>query len=273
MIAYKELIEQKLRAFELLQPEFEKSFRFVQDVHGQRRFTTFPINETVHYLHALWVCECKDRLLSVYKNIIRYEGQACLFLLRDWQAGESAEVIAFLQRKLDGMPFAEFTRQIQKVRATHQEEDGMLRRLAHGRQLLLNRGLNLMLAIDAILALSEEDLIREVQAACLSFEHTPLQIERQLVEIEDPVYAYAPHRSLAQRNMQVMNALGVAVMTLPTDLPGDRSWKVQTPKEPLRPFAEHVVTGYLEQISPWYNNHLMRHRFVDPPEQNRGTPV
>ncbi len=66
-LAGKKLAEQKLAAFERLQPEFEASFRFVQEVHGQRRFATFPVAEMVHYLHALWICECKDRLLSVSK--------------------------------------------------------------------------------------------------------------------------------------------------------------------------------------------------------------
>jgi hypothetical protein len=41
------LAEQKLAAFEQLQPEFEASFRFVQEVHGQRRFAAFPVAETV----------------------------------------------------------------------------------------------------------------------------------------------------------------------------------------------------------------------------------
>ncbi len=53
-------------------------------MHG-RRFPAYPVMETVHYLHALWICECKDRLLSVYKNIERYEGCYCLELLRRWQ--------------------------------------------------------------------------------------------------------------------------------------------------------------------------------------------
>jgi len=57
------LAKQKLAAFERLQREFEASFRFVQDVHGQRRYSTFPVKEAVRSLHALWVCECKDRLL------------------------------------------------------------------------------------------------------------------------------------------------------------------------------------------------------------------
>lgn len=265
---YSDLAKHKLQAFERLQPEFEKCFHFVQDVHGQRRFSTFPISETVYYLHALWICECKDRLLSIYKHITRYEGHRCLALLRCWQTGESSEVIAFLQRKLDGMPFADLTRQIQEMSASCQGESGVIRRLKHGRRLLLNRGMTLMQALDAIFALPEERVMQEVQAACDSLGHRPSQIERQLVEMEDPLYAYAPHQSLARRNMLVMNALGVAVMDLPTDQPGDRSWKVLAPKEPLRPFAQHAVAGYIEQLSPWYNN-LMGHRFFDLPEQNR----
>src|SRR5713101_3850694 len=90
------LVNQKLAAFEQLQAEFEVSFHFVQDVHGQRRFLTFPVEHTVRYLHALWICECKDRLLSIYKNIERYEGRHCLELLRDWQEGDTANVVAFV---------------------------------------------------------------------------------------------------------------------------------------------------------------------------------
>ncbi len=41
------LAKQKLQAFELLQPEFEASFYFVQEVHGQRRFSTFPVMQIV----------------------------------------------------------------------------------------------------------------------------------------------------------------------------------------------------------------------------------
>ncbi len=64
-LAGEKLAEQKLAAFGRLQPEFEASFRFIQEVHGQKRCAAFPVTETVHYLHALWICECKDRLLSV----------------------------------------------------------------------------------------------------------------------------------------------------------------------------------------------------------------
>ena len=35
------LAKQKLEAFERIQSEFEASFHFVQEVHGQRRFSSF----------------------------------------------------------------------------------------------------------------------------------------------------------------------------------------------------------------------------------------
>jgi hypothetical protein len=75
------VVAEKLATFEHLQPEFEASFRYIQDVQGQRRFPNFPIDAAVRYLHALWVCNCKDRLLSVPRTIERYEGERCLELL------------------------------------------------------------------------------------------------------------------------------------------------------------------------------------------------
>ncbi|MDQ2905993.1 MAG: hypothetical protein ABI456_00745 [Ktedonobacteraceae bacterium] len=266
------LANQKLAAFELLQSEFEACFRFVQGMHGQQRFATLPVAETVAYLHALWVCERKDRLLSVYKNIRRYEGPLCLSLLQRWQAGETAPVVTFLQRKLDMLPLADITRQIEEAKTARHTGDGLLQRLVHGRLVLLNRGMNLMQALDAIFALPEEDLLREVQSACIQTGHTPSQIEQQLAEVEDPLYAYAPHQLLAQRNMQVMNTLGMNVMMLPADLPGERSWKVSTPTEPMPPFAESVIRGYLELTSPTHNN-LKHHRFVDHPDHSDETPL
>lgn len=271
-LAGETLAKQKLAAFEQLQPEFEASFRFVQEVHGQRRFTAFPVAETVSYLHALWICERKDRLLSIYKNIVRYEGQHCLSLLQRWQEGETEAVVAFLQRKLDGVPFADLMRQIEEAKTTRHVGDGVRRRLVHGRLVLLNRGMTLMQALDGIFALPEDELLREVQVACTHFGHTPGQIEQQQAEVEDPLSSYAPHRLLAERNMLVMNTLGVSVMTLPTDLPGERSWKVVAPTEPLRPFAESVLRGYQELVSPSHNN-LKRYRFIDRPEQSDGAEV
>ncbi len=263
--ATEKLAKQKLEAFERLQSEFEACFHFVQEVHGQRRFSTFPVIESVHYLHALWICECKDRLLSVYKNIERYEGRYCLELLRRWQEGETADVIAFLHTKLDGFSFVELTRQIIEAKTALSPDNGLVRRLLHGRLNLLNRSLNLLQALDAIFVLSEDELRNEVLEACAQYGHVPRQIEVQLAEMEDPLYSYVPHRLLAQRNMLVMNKLGVKVMTLPTDRPGERSWKVAAPKESMSHFAEHMIEGYLELISPTHNN-LRRDRFVDRPE-------
>jgi hypothetical protein len=201
----------------------------------------------------------------VYKNIVRYEGQYCLNLLQHWQAGETAAVVAFLQRKLDGLPFADLMHQIEEAKTVLHAGDGLLQRLLHGRLVLLNREMNLMQALDAVFALSEENLMREVQVACVSSGHAPSQIEQQLAEVENPLSTYAPHQLLAQRNMLVMNALGTSVMTLPTDLPGERSWKVVAPTESLGPFAESVIRGYQELVSPSHNN-LKGHRFIDRPE-------
>ena len=256
------LAHQKLAAFTQLQPEFEASFCFVQDVHGQRRFAAFAVTETVRYLHALWICECKDQFLSVYKNIVRYEGQHCLHLLRDWQAGETAAVVAFLQRKLDGLPFADLTHQIHDARIKHPVGDGVHQRLVHGCLVLLSREMNLMQALDSIFTLPEDALMQEVRTACIQYGHTPSQIAQQLAAAADPIAVYAPHQLLAQRNMVVMNQLARNIMTLPTDLPGKRSWKVVAPIEPSSSFAESVIGDYRELIAPTHNN-LKGVRFVD----------
>ena len=84
----------------------------------------------------------------------------------------------------------------------------------------------------------------------------------------DPLYSYVPNRLLAQRNMLVMNKLGVDVMTLPTDRPGERSWKVEAPTEPMPSFAMQTIDGYLEMVSPTHNN-IKRDRFVDRPETDQ----
>jgi hypothetical protein len=224
--------------------------------------------ESVHYLHTLWICECKDRLLSIYKNIERYEGHYCLDLLQRWQDGDTADVVAFLYAKLDGFPFVELTRQITDAKTSHSEADGLVRRLVHGRQVLLNRSMNFMQALDAVFALTEEDLKFEVRDACAIYGHTPNQIEQQLSEMADPIYSYVPNQLLAQRNMLVMNKLGVSVMTQPTDLPGERTWRVAPSTEPKPSFATHTIEGYVELVSPTYNN-LKRDRFVDLPETDQ----
>ena len=265
-----ELINQKLEAFERLQPEFEVCFQFVQNVHGQQRFTSFPVADSVRYLHALWVCECKDRLLSVYKNIRRYDGHYCLELLQRWQEGDTADVVDFLNRKLDMLPYADLTRQIHEAR--HQlKNDELARRLEYGRLVLLNRELNLVQALDAIFTMPEDQLVKEVQVVCARFGHDPSLIKKQLAEMETALYAYVPHQALAQRNMVVMNKLGVNVMGLPTDQPAEGSESVLEPGVPLRPFAEQVVEGYVELTLPRHNN-ITRLRFIDFPERGDISP-
>jgi hypothetical protein len=260
------LVQLKMDAFERLQPEFEASFQFVQGVHGQRRFPMFPVSDTVRYLHALWVCECKGRLLSVAKTVKEYEGKRCLELLRLWQQGDTASVVDFLQHKLDMLPLAQITQQYSEARQ-RQQNGGLAQRLAHGRLIMLNRGFNLMQALDSIFLLSEAALSSEVSGACEHYGHLPEQIEVQLEEMSAPLYSYVPNQALAQRNMLVMNMLGINATLRPSDLPGQRSWRVLSPTEPLSPYAEHVVEGYQELTSPFHNN-IKGDRFVDRSERS-----
>ncbi len=268
--AVQEIVRQKLDAFEQLRPAFEESFPFVQQVHGQRRFPIFPAAQTVRYLHALWVCECKDRLLSIYKNIERYEGAFCLELMRRWQEGQTADVVDFLNHKLDMLPLSDLTRQIHNAKLAGLD-DGLVRRLMEGRGVLLNRGMNLMQMCDAIFSLSEERLLEEVRAACEQHGHRPEQIERQLAQFDELLYAHVTSQALAQHNIEVMNSMGVQVMSSPSDQPGERSRRVLKPTTQPHSFAEQVIEGYIEMTAPWHNN-LREMRFVDFPERsNEGT--
>ena len=263
------LVQLKIDTFERMQPEFEASFQFVQDVHGQKRFSSFPVSDVVRYLHALWICDCKGRLLSVSKTVKEYEGKRCLELLRLWQQEDTASVVDFLQHKLDMLPVAQITQQY--AEAYHlQQDDGLAQRLAHGRLIMLNRGFNLMQALDAIFARSEDALLEEVRAACEPYGHLPEQIAQQLEEMDAPLYSYVPNQALAQRNMLVMNELGINVAFRPSDLPGQRSWRVLPSTEPLSPYAEQVVEGYQELTAPFHNN-ITGERFVDRPERDEGT--
>src|SRR5579885_309243 len=262
-----DVIQQKLAAFDHLQPEFEEDFRFLQEVHGQKRFFSFSVAAVVRYLHSRWICECKSRLLSVPQTIKEYEGRRCLELLWLWQEEEAtAAVVEFLQYKLDMQPFADLTRQLQEARRVHLDE-GMVQRLAHGRQILLNRGINLMHALDSIFALSQDDLFVAVHDACAQYHHLPQQLKEQMAELDSPLYAYVPNPALARRNMLIMNKLGVNVLQYPADLPGRRSWRVVAPVEPLSPFAEHVFDGYLELTAPLHNN-IKHVPFVDRLERS-----
>ncbi|HEY1353315.1 MAG TPA: hypothetical protein VGF67_27210 [Ktedonobacteraceae bacterium] len=256
-----ELVQQKLEAFASMQAEFETCFHFQQEVHGQKRFSSFPVGRIVYYLHALWLCERKDRLFSVYKNIRRYEGERCLKLLRDWQIGQNAPVVAFLLQKLDMLSFADITAQIEEVRRK-QGNETLARRLEHGRLVLLNRGMNLMHALEAIFSLSEKVLLDEVRPACEQYGHTPAHIAEQLADLQSPLYTYRPHQLLAQRNMVVMNKLEVDVLARHADQPGERSRHVQPPVQPLASIADHVIAGYLPLLAPIHNN-LRKVRFID----------
>jgi hypothetical protein len=261
-----DLARLKLEAFDRLQPEFEASFQFLQNVHGQKRLSAFPVADVVYYLHARWVCECKGRLLSVAKTVKEYDGERCLELLNLWQREDTASVIDFLQHKLDMLPLADITRQYHEARRTS-KDDGLARRLEHGRTVMLNRGFNLMQALDALFELPEEALFAEVRAACERYNHRPEQIKQQQEEMQSQLYSYAPHQMLAQRNMLVMNKLGVNLSSSHSDQPGNRSWRVVAPTEPLRPYAEHVVEGYQELVSPTHNN-IKQEKFVDRPERS-----
>lgn len=241
------IVAQKLEVFEQLQDEFESSFRYVQAMHGQQRFKEVPLSNTIRYLHALWVCECKDRLLSIPKTIKRYEGLLCLELLRGWQEDVqgTASVVAFLHRKLDMMPFADLTRQIYIARRDTQDES-LAKRLTYGRGVLLNRGMNLMAALDAIFALPEEGLSEMVRDSCQKLGHTPEQISHQISLMKTPLYAYVPHQMLAKTNMRLMNRLGIEVLPESTERPEKHSGIVAKGKAP---YAVTVISGYQELSS------------------------
>lgn len=259
------LIAQKLAAFELLQPEFEASFRYIEEVQGQRRFPTFPIDAAARYLHALWVCDCKDRLLSVPKTIARYEGERCLELLNHWQAGEITGMVEFLQRKLDSQPFSILTRQIEDLQRQGGEgASALIERLKHGRLILLNRAMNLMQALEPIFTLPPQQLLADVQAACAHYGHQPEQIKHQVQELQTNLYTFAAHPALVQRNMLVMNKLGIQITLDTSDQPGRRSSRVGVPTMPEQPYAEEVIKGYVEMTSLLHNN-LSVHQFVNLP--------
>ena len=98
------VITEKLSTIDRLSRDIRESFAHVQNVNGQRRFSSLSVASTVHYLHALWICECKDLLLSVPRSTSRYHGHRALTLLRSWQAGETGEVVAFLEYQLASRP-------------------------------------------------------------------------------------------------------------------------------------------------------------------------
>lgn len=244
-------IAAKLAAFDQLEDEFMASFRFTQEMQGQIRFATVPPAAVVRYLHALWVCECKDRLLSVPRTIERYEGRRALELLLAWQeTGAIAGLVAFLQKKLDMLSFSDITAQLedaQRRMAAEPEQAALARRLAHGRMALLNRIVHLHLALDALFALAPTDAQTQAQIACARLGHTPDALREQLAHLATPLYEYAPHPALARRNMLVMNALGIQVTDALADHPGERTPAVAAPSIPLPTYAEERIPG--ERVS------------------------
>jgi hypothetical protein len=263
-----ELIDQKLAAFDELQTEFENSFLFVERMQGQERFTSFRVSDAVRYLHALWVCERKTYLLSVSRTVKVYEGAYCLDLLQHWQEnGDTASVVAFLQSKLDMHPLAEITRQIHEA-SQGQDTSVPAQRLLEGRKVLLNRGINLVYLLEALFAPPEADLLREVHRACQYFGHLPAQIAQQREMMSSPLYSFVPHQRLAQRNMLVMNKLGMSVTSRLTDQPVKRSWHGSDEQEPFPPYAEEIIHRYQELTSPEHNN-LLATRFVNWSEQKK----
>lgn len=245
------LVAEKLAEFDRISGEVLANFPYVQDVHGQRRFSTFPILATVHYLHALWICNCKDMLLSVPvmgrrrkgsgDRFERYEGQYALELLRQWQEGTTADLVDFLELKLDYAPFGLIMRSFEA--AVQNEDQALARRLAHGRMILLNRTHNLVCALRNIFALRPDRQQSEVREACAQYGHTIEQCDNQLATMDSAVYSYVPHPDLARRNMQLMNTLGVRISDNAADRPGKRTAPVQRPTMPEYAYADYVVVG------------------------------
>ena len=147
----------KLTAFQRIEAEFLRSFRFMEILQGQQRLPICTVADSVRFLHALWICECKDKLLSISQTMGRYEGRRCLELMRSWQVGDTAAAVDFLQRKLNNLSTAELTNQIHEARVSGNE--ALANRLGHGRGVMVNRGFHLMQILDAIFALPEHLLL------------------------------------------------------------------------------------------------------------------
>jgi hypothetical protein len=203
----------------------------------------FQIDQVVRYLHALWMCERKDRLLGIYKNIPRYEGRRCLELLRLWQQGQHAEGVAFLLSQLDKFSFADATARIDAARE-QQADKTLIQHLEYGRLVVLHRHINLLLALEALFTSAPDEQLKEIRRACEHYGHTPTQIEAQLAELETPLYAYRSHPLLAQQNMAMMNRLEIEVLSVASHQPGERFRQARTYATLAAPFAEQVIAGY-----------------------------
>lgn len=245
------LVDAKVAEFTRIEPVFMRCFAYVQAVQGQARFSDFPVEATVRYLHALWVCHLKDCLLDVPHGIDRYEGPRALRVLAAWQEGAIADIIDHLQERLGSLPVGQLTRQM-AAQAERGAEDGV-ERLEHGRRVLLNRGMTLMLALQAICSLPAADCARAAQEAAIGFGYTPEAIARELAKLDAPLYQHVRHPMLARRNMLVMNRLGERVTSAHVNRPGDRTDRVQAPTLPRGPYAQEVITGVVELTPPPYS--------------------
>lgn len=263
IIAPSDVVARKLAALDRLEPAFETSFQYVQDVQGLKRFATFPIANTVQYLGALVVCDAKDRLLSVPHTVDRYEGRYCLELLQRWQTGEVAGIVAFLQRKLDALPFTGVTREVEAVRRDA-DASVMVAALEHGRIVLLNRGFNLLQALEPLFTQSPQELTEQVRAACAREGYAPDQIAERLRERESPLYAPLRHPALAQRNMLLMDRVGVQAIPPHHTLPEALDWQATAHPQVTPPYAEQRIHGYVALTTPQHNN-LAGVRFIDRP--------
>jgi hypothetical protein len=262
------LIQEKLAAFERLEPAFRESFVYVEQMHGQRRFPAVPLAAIVRYVHALWLCARKDALLSVPLTLPRYDRRRALDLLLEWQEGDTAAVVVFLEEKLDMLPFGELTRQIEASAAAGDE--AVVARLRHGRAILLNRGINLHHALEVMFAPSPRELVSAVRTVCAEQGITPEEIRRQQALLDTPVYRYMPHAELARRNMVVMNSLGVHVTESPADRPGERTARVSSPEQPLPAYAEVPIAHETEFTPPSFSTPAYFPTHTPPPVADQG---
>lgn len=249
-----DIVMEKLLAFDRLEARFTAGFQYVQQVQGERRFERMPIEATVRYLHALWVCECKDRLLTVPRTIERYEGVHVLRLLDGWQRGDAAAVVLYLQLKLGNPPFAGVARQWQEAQSAGPSSP-RAQRLAHGWRNIVNRAANLNAMLDAILGIPLTDSVEQARVACDALELTPAGIAARLAALETPLYAPFAHPVLARKNMVVMNAQGVLVTSALADRPGERTSAVRERTMPAGPYAEEVIVGEVEMTPPPYSTY------------------
>ncbi len=271
------LVRDKLTAFDRMARAFQTSFAYVEQMHGERRFPRVPVAATVRYLHALWLCDCKDALLSVPLTVGRYDQHRALGLLLAWQEGATADVVAFLEHKLDLLPFAQLTRRLHVAQREVQqlppaaEDAAIADRLRHGRAILVNRGMNLHRALDAIFTLSPDQLVAQVREACALYGHSPEQIREQLALPASPLYSYLPHPELARRNMRVMNHLGVCLAKTSADRPGGRTARVSRAEPPLPAYAmlplahQATCTPPPYSTSPYYPIYPLSTSLSPPP--------